>query len=163
MAWSIIRCCTSFLFFGRSLRTTFSLERTTGFPTGIIEILSLGRAQRSAFFDRYDPRFAALARLLKHGYFFRLWIIQEIVFDEAVNVRCGSCWIDWIRFSGALMLLADIEHCDLFGRQELSRYHDEQSGIGEIIGISVVKDHLRFQELLAIEKPRLCDLLVAHG
>jgi hypothetical protein len=50
----------------------------------------------------YDPRFAALARLLKHGYFFRLWIIQEIVFGKAVNVRCGSCWIDWIQFSGML-------------------------------------------------------------
>jgi hypothetical protein len=41
------------------------------------------------------------------------------------------------------MLLADIEHCDLFGRWELSRYYDEPSGIGEIIGISVAKDRLR--------------------
>jgi Heterokaryon incompatibility protein (HET) len=137
------------------------LSELPDFQQGYGKFLSSGRAQRFAFFDRYDPRFAALARLLKHGYFLRLWIMQEIAFGEVVHVRCGSCWISWIRFSGALMLLADIEHCDLVGRQELSRYHDEPSGIGQIVFISVLKDRLRLREQLAIEKSRLCDLLVS--
>lgn len=119
-----------------------------------------GRAQRFALFDKYDPRFAALARLLKHSYFFRVWITQEIVFGKTVHVRCGGCWIDWTRFSSVIMLFCDPEHWTLVGRQELYRHMEEPNGLGQIGVISTLKDQQHRRELLSLEKPRLCDVLV---
>ncbi|KAF7512973.1 hypothetical protein GJ744_011239 [Endocarpon pusillum] len=126
----------------------------------LFQPLYRGRAQRFAFLDKYDPRFAALARLLKHPYFFRVWITQEIVFGKTVHVRCGGCWIDWTHFSGVFKLLCDLERWPMVGRQVLYRHFEEPNALGQICTISILKDQQHRRKLLGLEKPRQCDLLV---
>jgi hypothetical protein len=88
------------------------------------------RPQRFAFLERFDPRFAALARLLKHDYFSRAWIIQDIVFGERVHVRCGGSWIDWAKFSYPIKLLSHPEYYTLIGPEELYKHLEEPTGGG---------------------------------
>lgn len=126
---------------------------------GIISETEKGRAHRFAFFERFDPRFAALARLLKHDYFFRAWVIQEIVFAKAVHLRCGGSWIDWEYFSYPVMLFSDPAYYTLVGREELYRHLEEPHGGGQICSISILKEGQYLQESNNLEKPRLCDLL----
>jgi hypothetical protein len=112
-----------------------------------------------AFPDRCDARFAALVRLLKHDCFFRVCIRQEMVFGKTVHIRCGSWWMDWVQFSGAITLFVTLEHSDLAGRRGFWHFQGEPYGVGQIYAISIPKDRIRLQEQLGLEKPRLCDLV----
>ncbi|KAK3362428.1 heterokaryon incompatibility protein-domain-containing protein [Lasiosphaeria hispida] len=57
----------------------------------------------------HDPRWLCLAQIMRHDYFSRVWILQEVVFASKCHVRCGGSWLDWKDFSQAMALIVGDE------------------------------------------------------
>ena len=70
-----------------------------------------GRAITFADLGKYglpkkaDLRWRYLGALLARPWFFRLWILQEVVFASSVSVLCGEAQVSWITFISFVLRL----------------------------------------------------------
>ncbi|EPE28819.1 Heterokaryon incompatibility protein, putative [Glarea lozoyensis ATCC 20868] len=94
-------------------------------------------------YNRFDPRFCALARLLGHPYFRRLWVIQEITFAQEVHLHCRDCWINWSDFEWAVLLLINPRYRDLVGSDKVMWSMQRPAVLSQIQQISSYRHKLK--------------------
>jgi hypothetical protein len=95
------------------------------------------------FYNKFDPRFSALARILGHPYFCRLWIIQEITFSKEVHMRCGTCWLNWPEFEWAVFLLLSSKYRRLVGSDNVLWSMQRAAVLSQIQQISSFRHKLK--------------------
>lgn len=119
------------------------------------------------YWQGWDSRFASLARLLLHEWFFRVWILQEMVFSGTIHVRCGGCWFDWKDFSNICSLFAEWETATLFGRDEWEIQRLEPCGLARISQIDTARRKERMVQVMGSHRPRLsqilCNIMAVHA
>jgi hypothetical protein len=103
-------------------------------PEGARTWLNFQQSQRPLRYsiqDKFDPRFEALAQLLANPWFYRVWILQEVIFSKKIHIRAAGTWIDWEIFATVMKLLSDPQTSLLIGKdaldaQMLTKRNDQQ-------------------------------------
>ena len=60
-------------------------------------VRNLWDSERSGVPGGNDPGWHALASLIRRRWFYRVWVIQEVVMASAVRVMLGTSSLDWER------------------------------------------------------------------
>ncbi|KAK3901870.1 heterokaryon incompatibility protein-domain-containing protein, partial [Staphylotrichum tortipilum] len=81
--------------------------------------VSLGQAGMKKIRDD-NPKWAALTRMLENPYWFRVWIVQEIVASRQVDILYGGRWFDWTVFSSVVCDLKTDSPTGLLQKLDLS-------------------------------------------
>ena len=97
-----------------------------------------------------------MAQVLEKPWFFRRWVIQEVVVASSVFILYGAALMPWDRFCDAclhcMLLYDDHDIIDPYNRR-----HDTQAANVEVVQ-SI--QHLRIEERAGHRKPSLLELLV---
>ncbi|KAK1749819.1 heterokaryon incompatibility protein-domain-containing protein [Echria macrotheca] len=107
-----------------------------------------------------DPRWSRLAHILRHSYFSRVWIVQEVVFGSACHIRCGGAWLDWKDFSGAVTNVFSGQFQNA-GYLDRLRESGPVSTISHLSHLILLKDKETVARLVRAPsiRPTLCGLL----
>jgi len=108
-------------------------------------------------FDREEEAFFAIAKLLEHPWFERIWVVQEVAMGRKVHVMYQGNCIDWDVFMNATKRLG--HDGDLMRRLHfytgVSRTKDNKSYAVSRKGLYVPKvEHLRWIQLVNLTMAR---------
>jgi hypothetical protein len=120
------------------------------------------REQRKVRFSMLEPgdfRLFALARILENDWFYRIWILQEVIFSKKIHIRAGGVWIDWELFSSVMKLFSDPETYLLVGRETLYLHMKDAKLLRQIFLLAHARDAEVARRQSGRLKPKLNYLL----
>jgi Heterokaryon incompatibility protein (HET) len=118
------------------------------------------RPMGSSTFEQMDIRFGALARLLLNDWFYRIWILQEIIFSTQIHIRAGGVWIDWELFSTVMKLFSDPQTQLLVGRgMLLLRMKKQRNYLRKVFLLAHARDVELSRRRTGQQRPKLCHLI----
>lgn len=94
--------------------------------------------------DSRSYQWSALATLLQHPWFARVWVVQEVVLSSNVQVHYGDETIDWAVIANALKMIHNLRHFRLWldWSHGVQIRHTEHSSLYNIIRMEDLRGRL---------------------
>jgi hypothetical protein len=132
-------------------------NQLSGSGTTIYELYEMLRPSKSKL-----RTWAALQRLLRHPWFQRVWIVQEVALSPAVQVRYGPDTVDWEIMSEAVKRLHRSRNFRLWLEWEhgIQLRHIQYTNMYNVIRIDNLREKLHPRErYMRVKWPTLSDVL----
>lgn len=111
------------------------------------------RSSGKDIYELYDPflseasrsrQWTALLTFLRHPWFARVWVVQEVALSPHVQVRYGDEVIDWQYIASAMQMIHNLRHFRLWleWSHQVQIRHTENSSLYNIIRMNKLRESL---------------------